>query len=433
LAIAPRDPAVRISLGNVQHVLGDAAAAESHYREAISLDATRLDGHVALAEFYVAQDEDAKAITAYEQAIGLAPLDWSLWVSLGNVYAGMEKYTDALSAYERASEMNPSVPDPWLGKGDVHVAQKKWDAAEKAYEQARLLRPEQAEPLLRLAVLSEERENLKNATDYARRAIEVDPASAVGYVTLGRVLQEREKIGDAADALLSALQRDPRQPAAYNRWMWCYTDVKRVPYSLDRSRLKAELAKIAAGDQMQTVWAQTLLGLGYLTLEENIDQAIDHLEEAVRMDPANAGLYQDLALAYEESRDGPRALVWWHRYLYAASLSADTSDAEKHIENIKLVTIEAPTAGEQVSGSVKIVGTAIGKYVESYKLVYRAVGSEAWLPIGSGESPVKHDTLATWNTAGLSPGEYELRLDVVRSDDDFRPYDQITVVVRPPS
>jgi tetratricopeptide (TPR) repeat protein len=174
-----------------------------------------------------------------------------------------------------------------------------------------------------------------------------------------------------------------------------------------------------------------LLGLGYLTLEENIDQAIEHLEEAIRLDPAFAGLYQNLALANEESRDGPRALAWWQRYLKAAGRGTDTSDAEKHIENIKLVAIEAPANGEQVSGKVKIVGTAIGKYVESYKLEYRALDSEAWSSIGTGISPVKHDKLATWDTAGLAPGEYQLRLDVVRSDDDFRPWDQITVVVQP--
>jgi tetratricopeptide (TPR) repeat protein len=286
--------------------------------------------------------------------------------------------------------------------------------------------------MLRLAILAEERENLEKATKLARKAVELDPASAAGYLALGRILQEREKTSEAAEALLSALQRDPRQTSAYNRWMWCYTDVKRQPYSLDRSRLKAELTKIAEGDKVHTVWAQTLLGLGYLTLEENIDQAIDHLEEAIRLDPANAGPYQDLALAYEESRDGPQAVVWWQRYIYAASQGTDTSDAQKHIENIKLVSIEAPAAGERVSGKVRIMGTAIGRYVESYKLEYRALGSEQWVAIGSGESPVKHDRLATWNTAELAPGEYQLRLDVVRSDDDFRPYDQITVVVQPP-
>jgi tetratricopeptide (TPR) repeat protein len=432
LEIAPRDPAVRISLGNVHDALGDAVAAEGHYQQAIRLDATRPDGYIALAEFHLAHEENDKAVAAYKEAMRIAPLDWTLWVSLASAYTAMERYAEALSAYERAAEMNPSVAEPWLGQGDVRMAQEKWDAAEKAYEQARQLRPQQAEPLLRLALLAEERENPKKATELAQQAIELDPNSAAGYVALGRILQTREKTSKAADAFISAFQRDARQTSAYNRWMWCYTEVKRQPYSLDRSRLKAKLAEIADGDQAETVWAHTLLGLGYLTLEENIDQAVKHLEEAARLDPAFAGLYESLALANEEIRDGPRALAWWQRYLKAAGRGTDTSDAEKHIENIKLVSIEAPADGDQVSGSVKIVGTAYGKYVDSYKLTYRAVGSEEWSSIGTGISPVKHEKLATWNTSGLVPGEYELRLDVVRSDDDFRPWDQITVTVRAP-
>jgi hypothetical protein len=120
----------------------------------------------------------------------------------------------------------------------------------------------------------------------------------------------------------------------------------------------------------------------------------------------------------------------WARYLYAVRRTSDTSEAEKHIENLNLVRIEEPSDGEEVSGSVKIVGTAKGKFVESYKLEYRAAGSEDWSAIATGSSRAKSSVLATWDTSGLPPGEYELRLDVVRSDGDYRPYDQIRVLVR---
>ena len=429
--IAPCDPAVHVAQGNVHHALGDPAAAESSYREAIRLDATRMDGHVALARFYVVEENYAEAVAAYQEGIRRFPLEWSLWLSLGNVYLAMESYADALSAFQQAAKMNPSAPEPWLGQGDAQMAREKWEAAQEAYEQAQRLDLQQAEALLRLASLAEEQKKADKAIQYARQAVKVDPTLAAGYVALGRLLQEKEQIGEAADAFLSAIQLDPRRHAAYNRWMWCYMDIKRVPYSVDRSRLEAELAKIANGDQLETVWAQTLLGLGYLTLEEDIERAIQHLEKAAEMDPTYAELYQDLALANEEGRDGPRALEWWQRYLYAARPSTDTSEAQKHIDNLKLVSIEQPATGDRVSGKVKIVGTAKGRMVQSYKLVFRAVGSEEWSSIGTGAERIESGLLATWDTIGLSPGEYQLRLDVVRSDEDVRPYDEITVIVQP--
>ncbi len=429
--IAPRDPAVHVAQGNVYHALGDPAAAESSYREAVGLDATRMDGHVALARFYVVEEDHVEAVAAYQEGIRKFPLEWSLWLSLGNVYLAMESHADALSAFQQAAKMNPNAPEPWLGQGDAQMGKEKWEAAQEAYEQAQRLDPQQAEALLRLAGLAEGREKMDKAIQYARQAVKVDPTLAAGYVALGRMLQEEEQIGEAADAFLSAIQLDPRRHAAYNRWMWCYMDIKRVPYNVDRSRLEAELAKIAGGDQLETVWAQTLLGLGHLTLEEDIERAIGHLEKAADMDPAYAELYQDLALANWEVRDGPRALEWWQRYLYAASRDSDTSEAEKQIASLKLVQIEKPSSGARVSGNVQIVGTAKGKFIQSYKLEVRAEGSDTWSIIGTGTERVSSGPLAVWDTAGLAPGEYRLRLDVVRSDEDVRPYDEITVVVQP--
>jgi tetratricopeptide (TPR) repeat protein len=429
--IAPRDPAVHVAQGNVHHALGDLEAAESSFRQAIGLDATRMDGHLALARFFVAEEKHAEAVAAYQEAIRKFPLDWSLWLSLGNVYLTMESFADALTAFQQAATMNPHAPQPWLGQGDVQMAKEKWEAAQEAYEQAQRLDPEQAEALLRLSTLAEERDKDDKALQYARQAVKIDPTLAAGHLAVGRMLQEDEKNAEAADAFLSAIKLDPRRHAAYNRWMWCYTDIKREPYDVDRSRLEAELAKIAAGDQRETLWAQTLLGLGYLTLEEDIERAIAHLEKAAEMDPTYTELYQDLALANEEGRDGPRALEWWQRYLYAAPPGTDTSEAQKHIDNLKLVSIEQPGSGDHLSGRVKITGTAKGKMVQSYKLVYRPVGSEEWLSISTGTEKITNGLLGTWDTTGLLPGEYEIRLDVIRSDEDFRPYDQITVVVGP--
>jgi tetratricopeptide (TPR) repeat protein len=430
LEVAPQDPTVRISLGSVYQVMGDHAMAESHFREAIDLDSTRPDGYNALAGLYLAQEKHSEAIEAYENAIGLAPLDWSLWLSVGNVYAEQEKYDKALSAYERAAEMNPAAADPWLGQGDVYAAQEKWKAARKRYEQAQMLRPSQADALLRLANIYEEQEKLSQAESYARQAVEVDPVPAAGWVALGRILSTNEEFDEAAEAYLAALQRDPRRRAGYDRWMRCYTDIKRQPYSVDRSRLETELGKLAKSDDAGTVWAQALLGLSWLSLEKNTDEAITYLEEAVRLDPGFVELYQELAPTYEKALDGRRALEAWQRYVYASPPGTDTDDAEKKIDSLLQVHIEQPAAGDAIAGSVEIRGTAMAEGFQSYELGYKAAeSSDAWSEISTAKSEVEEGLLATWDTAGLSPGEYRLRLDVTAKADV--PYDEIGIEVKP--
>jgi tetratricopeptide (TPR) repeat protein len=429
LEIAPHDPTVRISLGSIYQVLGDHEVAESHFREAIDLDATRPDGYNALAGLYLAQEEYPEAVAAYEKTMGLAPLDGSLWLSVGNVYAEQEKYDEALSAYERAAEMSPAAAEPWLSQGDVYAAQEKWKAARKRYEQAQMLRPNQADALLRLANIYEEQEKLSQAESYARQAVEVDPIPATGWVTLGRILSTNEEFDEAAEAYLSALQRDPRRRAAYDRWMRCYTDIKRQPYSVDRSRLETELGKLAKSDEAGTVWAQALLGLSWLSLEKNTDEAIAYLEEAVRLDPSFVELYLELAPTYEKALDGRRALEAWQRYVYASPPGTDTDDAEKKIDSLLQVHIEQPAADDAIAGSVEIRGTAMAEGFQSYKLRYKAESSDAWFEIFTAKSEVEEGLLATWDTAGLAPAEYRLRLDVTAKDDV--PYDEIGIEVKP--
>jgi tetratricopeptide (TPR) repeat protein len=369
-------------------------------------------------------------VATYEEAISLAPADWSLWVSLGNLYLEMEEYSESLSAYEQASEMNPNAPEPWLGQGDVYVAREKWSTAQEAYEEAQRLRPNQIESLLRLANLYEERDNLSKARDYATKAIEVDPVSASGYVTLGRIQLARENASKAAEAYMSAIQRDPRRPAAYSSWMWCYTDIKRAPYRVIMDRLEDELEEIADSEDAGTVWAQALLGLGYLNLEEDPDLIIGHLEEAIRMDPNFVELYQELASLYEENGDTARALELWYRYLYATARTSDTSEIQEHLDLMLQGQIEQPAGGDSVSGSVEIIGTATGEKFLWYTVEYSASGSDSWSTITKKESRVENSTLATWNTAGLSPGEYRIRLEVIMAKSKDPSY-EVTVEVQP--
>jgi tetratricopeptide (TPR) repeat protein len=231
--------------------------------------------------------------------------------------------------------------------------------------------------------------------------------------------------------VLEAIQRDPRRLSAYNLWMWAYTDIKRRPYSLDRSRLKTALANLAKSDDSKTVWGQVLLGLGTLTLDEKAtDQAIAYFEEAIQLDPAFGALYQELAQAYETDLNGRRALESWYQYLYTNGRTADIKEVQKHIDALENVRIEQPADGEQLSGPVKIRGVASGKEFRSYQVQVRPEASSgAWSTVGQGSSKVKGGSLATWNTTGLTPGKYRLRLVVVNSKGKEFPYDEITVQI----
>ncbi|MFN2199575.1 MAG: hypothetical protein ACK2UO_00110 [Caldilineaceae bacterium] len=92
--------------------------------------------------------------------------------------------------------------------------------------------------------------------------------------------------------------------------------------------------------------------------------------------------------------------------------------------------IYAPTAGEVISGTVDVFGTARHELFDYYKLEYQQVGGESgdFAFITDSASPVSDGTLAELDTTELDNGDYVLRLTVVDNTGNFPP--QCSVPVR---
>ena len=78
--------------------------------------------------------------------------------------------------------------------------------------------------------------------------------------------------------------------------------------------------------------------------------------------------------------------------------------------------IVEPGEGYQIMGDVLVMGSADGQGFAYYLLEF-ALGSppdeSAWRPLGPEVAvPATDGFLGTWQTAGLEPGDYTLRLSV---------------------
>lgn len=80
------------------------------------------------------------------------------------------------------------------------------------------------------------------------------------------------------------------------------------------------------------------------------------------------------------------------------------------------VNITSPELFTEVSGNVKITGTAAGDGFASYRvLAGQGLNPQEWIQVAEGHQPVTNDVLANWDATGLS-GLYAVQLQVVRSD-----------------
>jgi hypothetical protein len=83
--------------------------------------------------------------------------------------------------------------------------------------------------------------------------------------------------------------------------------------------------------------------------------------------------------------------------------------------------ITTPTAGASVSGDVAIMGTAVIDPFQKYELHYKLEpsGDDAYIYFFGATTPVMNGQLGVWQTGGMPPGTYSLRLRVVKNDGNY--------------
>lgn len=78
-------------------------------------------------------------------------------------------------------------------------------------------------------------------------------------------------------------------------------------------------------------------------------------------------------------------------------------------------SILSPGACSVLIGTVPVIGTALGSGLTNWTLEYTGGDSNTWMPIASSNTPVSMGLLGEWETRGLRPCGYTLRLRVTTS------------------
>jgi hypothetical protein len=80
------------------------------------------------------------------------------------------------------------------------------------------------------------------------------------------------------------------------------------------------------------------------------------------------------------------------------------------VPNQLIITYPAP--GQEISGTIDLIGTVDLPNFGFYKYEYTAQGSQQWSVIAAGDTIRRNASLGVWNTALITPGDYQIRLVV---------------------
>jgi hypothetical protein len=76
------------------------------------------------------------------------------------------------------------------------------------------------------------------------------------------------------------------------------------------------------------------------------------------------------------------------------------------------VDLTSPKAGEEIKGTIDLIGTVNISNFGFYKYEVAAQASDTWATISAGRTTVSDASLGRWDTTALTPGDYQLRLVV---------------------
>ncbi|MGH9629996.1 MAG: tetratricopeptide repeat protein [Bryobacteraceae bacterium] len=129
-AASPDSARTEQALGEGLASGGNRAAAEKHFRAALSMRPDLRGVHFALGELLLQASDYEKAEAEFRAEVQLSPGSGAAAYKLGSVLANLGRTTDAIAELKRANELQPDMPETLLELGKVLNASGEPKSAE---------------------------------------------------------------------------------------------------------------------------------------------------------------------------------------------------------------------------------------------------------------------------------------------------------------
>ncbi|WP_420628566.1 tetratricopeptide repeat protein [Candidatus Leptofilum sp.] len=231
IATQPDNAYYHLWRGVTYHILGDVAAAESNYQNALAISGERaldtqsqVQAWTGLGWLAYGQNRYEAAVERFETAVSLNNNSDEAYLGLGFSYYSLREYDKALEAWQKTAELIPDDPTIYLSLGTLH-----WRLGMLQDRQGTLAQDRCADPNLsdeqKLASASElllAIQNFRTAISLPGRAPE-DVATT--YQSLARVqyllrncpgYDLVEVLKETIDSYTAAIELDPTNPNYYH-------------------------------------------------------------------------------------------------------------------------------------------------------------------------------------------------------------------------
>lgn len=168
-------PWSHVNVGNLRRDLGDLAAAEHAYKQALTLESNYIPAAINLADLYRLQGKDDLALPLLRETAARHPENIAVLQALGMALVRQQNYAGALEHFAQAAKLAPED----IGIQIVHAialnSTSKTQEALAVLQSAYQLQPQHPDLLYTLATLYRDTGDRAAAARYARELLAVAP------------------------------------------------------------------------------------------------------------------------------------------------------------------------------------------------------------------------------------------------------------------
>ena len=304
-------PAVHIQLGKIYIQQNKIDLAIEEFHQAITIDDKDSYPHMCLGVAYDKQGNLNRAIEEYKKAIIIEPDDPYIRNNLGLAYYNQGNLKLAVQEYKKAL-CNPEYDTPAFAHNNLgltYFQQGDYALALEEYEQAIDFAPDNPSIYCNIAEVHRVLENKNQAIGFYKKSLELDPTDLPSLLGLGKLYK------DVYEDYISVFRKECEYIISLA------PDNPKIPLNIGITYLEAGNIEEAINYITQAIkinphsaLAHNSLGIAFAELED-FENAISCCQHALTLDPEMIQTHFALGNIYEETGDFDRAVECYENYI----------------------------------------------------------------------------------------------------------------------
>jgi len=307
-----KDPA----LGSPHYILGKIARdshqnekALSEFRDAVRLDPNNFMYTHDYGRMLFISRRFSDARDSFQNAVRINPNFETAWYNLGGTLRALNNPDEALTAYRRAITIKPDYAAAHREIGRILLAKNDTRGAVDAFSKALANNPNDFTAMRELADAYSQAGNFTDAENLYARALTVNPFDAQTNHNMALVKIELNKLTEAFDFARKAVESAPNNAV----YMYTMGLVQEKSGAVDSA-----ITSYKSSASLDSRYIRPRINLGnLLTTKENYSDAVNYLNEALAVAPADFEVNKNLGAAYSKLEDWNYSINHYERALSA--------------------------------------------------------------------------------------------------------------------